>query len=155
MLEGPITRAGAFPYNINGYNVTLYKQWDNLKEVFSKKDYLPLIGSKDLGAHYAKELGFAYNFRFDDDKKRVYADIVTLEDMNKLSDNYTPKTEGWEVSIGFKDHRQGQAQIIDKLDHLAVSLKNKEMGRCRAGGDPCYINKKDQNLMEVVSYTRN
>ena len=155
VLEGPITRSGAFPYKLGGYNVTLYKQWDNLKDVFSQVDYLPLIGSKDLGAHYAKTLGFAYNFRFDDESEKVYADIVTMEDMDKLSDNYQPDTEGWEVSIGFKDHRMGNKQIIDKADHLAVSLRNKEMGRCRYGGDPCFINYKDQNLKEVVSYTRN
>lgn len=160
ILHGPITRAGLFPYKIGGYKVNLYKQWDNLKDIFSNLDYIPFIGSQDLGAHYAETLGFAYNFTFDEKHQRVYGDIITFEDMNKLTNNYNPSEqgkEGWEVSIGFKDHRDGQNQIIDRVDHLAGSLRNKEMGRCRAGGDPCYINYKnqDQNLTEVVSHARN
>ena len=158
IMEGPITRAGPFPYTNHGITRTYYKQWDNLKDVFSKLDYLPLIGSKGKNSHYANTIGFAYNFKPNEEKKQILADIVTLEDIDVLSDNYQPQTEGWEVSIGFEDYKVGNKQILRSADHLAMSLRNAEIGRCRAGGDPCYAKPKqinDQNLKEVVSIVRN
>ncbi len=153
ILTGPITRSGAFPYERGGYKITLYKQWDNIKDVFDGLEYIPLIGSKSVGSHNAEMIGFAYNFKPDDEKEQMFADIITLRDIAELSDNYTPENEGWEVSIGFKDHRVGDKQIIDYIDHLAMSLRNEETGRCRMGGDPCYAAPviHDQNLTEVVN----
>ncbi len=152
VLTGPITRSGAFPYERGGYKITLYKQWDNIKDVFDGLEYIPLIGSKSVGSHNAEMIGFAYNFKPDDEKEQMFADIITLRDIAELSDNYTPENEGWEVSIGFKDHRVGDKQIIDYIDHLAMSLRNEETGRCRMGGDPCYAAPiHDQNLTEVVN----
>lgn len=156
ILHGPITRAGPFPYERNGRMKIYYKEWDNLKNVFGKLDYIPLIGSKREGSHRAETIGFAYNFENDEKNRRILADIITLEDINILSDNYKPEKEGWEVSIGFKDLKTGTRQILYGVDHLAMSLRNTEMGRCRAGGDPCYGKLKepihDQNLkMEVIS----
>lgn len=153
VLYGPITRAGPFPYEKNGKTKIYYKQWDNIKDVFSKLDYIPLIGSKYQGAHYAETIGFAYNFIPNHTTKQMFADIITLKEMDELTDAYKPEGEGWEVSIGFKDLKFDNIQIIKAVDHLATALRNQEKGRCRELGAPCYMNYKethDQNLTEVA-----
>lgn len=158
VLQGPITRAGAFPYRIGNQNVILYKQWANLKDIFSSRSYLPLIGSKQKGAHDSQDvLGFAYNFQFNEQDQQVLADIITLDDIHLLTDNFIPE-KGWEVSIGFRDRRIGDKQIIDDVDHLAISLLNLEKGRCGVLGKRCYLELKapfpsyhDQNqITEVI-----
>lgn len=152
VLTGPITRAGPFPYQHNGKNKTYYKKWNNIKDVFSKIDYLPLIGSVEKGAHHASTIGFAYNFKPNEQTSQMFADIITLKDMDELTNSYKPEGYGWEVSIGFRDKKVGNIQHIIELDHLAASLRNKEQGRCGILGDPCFMNYKvnyDQNLKEV------
>ncbi len=151
VLHGPITRAGGFEYTKNGEKKVLYKQWDNIKERFAEKKYIPLKATTKTGSHKAKEVGFAYNWEPNDKTKQMYADVVLIEDIEVMTDLLDPK-EGYHVSIGFNDHIEGgNKQIIDSLDHLAMSLKNKEVGRCStAGGKGCTIKKKDTGMEMVI-----
>jgi len=153
VLEGVITRSGAFDYSTNGQKKILYKEWPNIKERFSEIDYLPLRGTTDVGSHHAQEIGFVYNFRPDDRKEQMRGTIVLLDDIQNITDLIKP-ANGYHVSIGFEDDVIGDRQIIKELDHLAISLSNKEKGRCSsAGGTDCTFKEPDhdQNLTEVVA----
>jgi len=139
VLHGPITRSGAFEYVQDGKKVVLYKDWKNIKDVFSKLDYIPFKGSVNEGSHHAEEIGFAYNFTPNDETEQMFADVITLEDIDNLTDLKDPES-GYHVSIGFEDDVVGDVQYITSVDHLAGSLKNKEIGRCStAGGTDCTV----------------
>lgn len=143
VLHGPITRAGPFEYEKNGRKVTLYKDWDNIKERHSEIKYMPLKATTKTGSHHAEEMGFAFNWKPNEKTQQMFADIVLIEDIENLTSLQDPK-EGYHVSIGFDDHiENGNIQIIDRIDHLAMSLKNREVGRCStAGGKSCTVKKK-------------
>jgi len=152
VFHGPITRAGPFVYNKNGVPVTLYKDWDNIKEQFGKVEYLPYkLAQKD--SHKSGEFGFAYNFTPNEETQQMFADIVTVKDIEDLQDIVDNKNK-YHVSIGFKDHiEDGNVQIIDELDHLAGS--GSEVGRCSTGGEAgkrdCVIEKKENNDDEMYT----
>lgn len=139
-MEGPITRAGPFEYG----DEILYKDWNNLKEVFSKIDHVPLIGSKGEDSHLDKGdriIGFAHNFKLNDKTKQVLADVETFKEIEQLSDLKNPSN--LPVSIGFKDEGEGNIQKITGIKHLAMSLNALETDRCSsAGGLSCTVSKK-------------
>lgn len=153
LFHGPITRSGPFDYVKNGEKVTLYKDWDNIKERFAEVSYLPYKLAQK-GSHKAEEYGFAYNFKPDEKTEMMMADIVTIKNIEDLDGVIKDKSE-YHTSIGFIDHiENGNMQIIDKLDHLAGS--GTEVGRCSTGGESgkrdCIIKKVDnKNAMEMVA----
>jgi len=142
-LHGPIVRAGPYEYIKNGQKVILYKDYDNLKDVYGNLDYIPLKGTKKLGSHHADIIGFFHKFQPNDKDQKIYADIVTFDDIDKLSDLRDPD-EGWQLSMGYEDEIIGNKQYVKRVDHGAISLNNLEVGRCStAGGDACYAKKKE------------
>lgn len=147
VLHGPITRDGGFDYIKDGKKVTLYKQWDNIKERYNERKYLPLRATIEKGSHHAEEVGFAYNWKPNEETKQMFADIVLIQDIETMTRLLNPK-EGYHVSMGFEDHiEDGNKQIIDSLDHIAMSLENKEVGRCSTdGGESCTVKKKVQGI---------
>ena len=160
MLHGNIARDGSYDYyDSKGNKITLIKKWDNLKEYYGKYDYLPLRGSADKGAHTAQELGFAYNFYPNPETHMIEADLVLVNNLPELTTLLDPK-EGYHVSPGYEDKIiDNNIQLITKLDHVAISLGNKDTARACTGtneqGYSCTtVFAKpihDQNLKEVVN----
>lgn len=147
VLYGPIMRDGPFDYvdKKSGKTFTVYKGWNNLKEVSKGKTYIPARATEEDGAHQAPILGFSYGFEPREESHQIYAKTVLLNDYADLP------SEGSQVSIGFPDEIQGNKQIVKDLDHIAISLRNKEQGRCkRKGYGDCYqkVIPHDQNLIE-------
>lgn len=159
ILHGPIVRDGAYDYIDNKGGVqTLYKDWDNLKDVYSRYEYLPLRVSVKNGAHHAKEKdGFGYNFEINENTHTIDCDLVLIDDIENLTPILDPK-EGYHVSPGYYDTIDNNVQIIKELDHIALSLGNEEMGRACTGeneqGISCTTVRKknihDQNLIKEV-----
>lgn len=154
VYHGSLTREGPFDYKKNGKTITVYKDYDNLSELFSKADYFPLKAISGIGSHYTTVKGFTTNFQLEDKPKEgnkyrhVYGDVVVLNDLFGSPEAIDLKD--YHVSFGFKDHFVGDQQIIDYFDHLAMS--DYELGRCiTGGGSACTVKKKvhDQNLNEV------
>jgi len=140
LMHGPITRAGPFDYE----GEILFKDWNNLKDVFSKIDHVPVIGSKGVDSHLDTDdriIGFAHNFKLNEDTKQVLADVETFKEIEELSDLENPSD--LPVSIGFKDEGEGKIQKITGIKHLAMSLNGLEQDRCSsAGGLSCTVSKK-------------
>jgi len=151
VMHGVLTRGGAFEYldpEDPTKKIILKKDYNNLKEVHEDLDYYVLKGTKDVGSHHADVIGFAYNFLPNDKAEVIEGDIVLLDDIQAIS-SISPDIAR-EVSIGFKDRIEGDVQIVEKIDHLAISLDNKEKGRCRtAGGKPCTVQIKKDFIDEI------
>lgn len=145
ILHGPITRAGAFEYEKNGHQVIYYKDWENIKEVFRKREYIPLKASTKRDSHHADILGYATNWKPNDKTEQMFADVVLFKDINEVTDLLNPEG-GYQVSIGFKDKIEKNIQWIEYIDHLAMSLRNKDTGRClTANGKSCFAKQKEMN----------
>lgn len=143
ILHGPITRDGAFEYEKNGVKVLYYKDWKNIKEVFKNRDYIPLKASIEQGSHHAKILGYATNWKPNEKTRQMFADVVLFNDIAELTDLHNPEG-GYQVSIGFKDRIEDNIQWLVYVDHLAMSLSNKDTGRClTANGKSCYAKMKN------------
>jgi len=157
VYHGSLTREGPFDYEKNGKKITVYKDYDNLSEKFSEADYFPLKAISGIGSHYTTVKGFTTNFELEDKPKEgnkyrhVYGDVIVLNDTFGSPEEVDLRD--FHVSIGFKDHFEGDQQIIEYIDHLAMS--DFELGRCITAdateGDACIVKKKvqDQNLNEV------
>lgn len=160
VFHGPIVRDGAYKYyDKNGRKITLYKDWDNLKDIYSRYDYLPIKGSIEEGAHYGQEFGFGFNFIPNEETHEIEADLVSIENIEKLTPLLNPKG-GYHVSPGYHDLIKGELQIILDLDHIAFSLANEDVSRACTGmnekGASCttvnIVKNYDQNLnTEVVN----
>ncbi len=145
ILHGPIVRSGDYKYyDKNGKEIILKKKWDNIKEIYGKYDYLVLKGTQDEGAHFANEIGFAYNFIPNEETETIDADIVMMNDIENHTSLINPK-EGYHVSPGYHDIIQGNIQHIIDLDHVAISLANKEKARACSG-----INEKGSSCTTVT-----
>jgi len=142
VLHGPITRAGAFEYTKNGKKIILFKDWKNILDVHNKQKYYPLKATTDYGAHHSIIKGYATNWEPHHDTEQMYADVVLFNDLENETDLLDPEG-GYQVSIGFKDNVIGNTQYIEYIDHLALSLKNLDIGRCStANGKPCTVKRK-------------
>jgi len=138
-MEGVLTRAGEFVYSDGSH----FKDWDNLKEVFATKDYLPIYGSRATDSHTKGKdrfLGFGYNWSFNEKDKLVNWNGLLFEEIEGLTDLDNPTKQEFDVSLGFIDATPDESiQTITKLDHIGMSLNNLERGRCRtANGTACY-----------------
>lgn len=152
LLHGPIVRDGPYDYIKNGQKITVYKDYDNLKEIYSRYDVLPVKVS-EIGAHYGEEIGFSYNFIPNEDTHEIYAYTILLKDFKDLKENY-------HVSPGYHDRIDGNIQFVLDVDHIALSLGDTEQSRACTGINafgksctlvsPILIN-HDQNRAEVVS----
>jgi len=143
ILTGRITRAGGFEYEKDGHSVVYYKDFDNLKEVFNKTKYIPLKATTKKGAHHAKILGYATNFKANESDMSIYADVVLFNDIENITNILNVP---YSVSIGFKDRiENNNVQILEYVDHLALSLSNIDRDRCSTwGGKACNVSiKKD------------
>lgn len=137
-MSGAITRAGRFEYK----DGTHFKDWNNIKDYFGSIDHLPVIGSKKKDSHLdidSRLIGFAYNFKPNEDTQQLFADVIFLEDIEDLSDLEDPNK--LPVSIGFEDISKTDITDINKVYHLAVSLNKTEIDRCSKSGLPCDISK--------------
>lgn len=142
IMHGPITRDGPFEYEKNGKSVIYYKDWDNIKDVFKNLDYIPLKASIKQGSHHAKILGYATNFKPNNKTRQMFSDVVLFNDINELTTLLDDGTK-YAVSIGFKDHIENSIQIIDYVDHIALSLLNVDTDRCSTlNGKSCYAKQK-------------
>lgn len=136
VLHGPITRSGTFPYIKNGKKVEYIKDWDNIKEVFSRYNYLPMKATVEKGAHHADILGYLANWTPHEDTEEMFADYVLFDNIKNLTKLQNPKG-GYHTSLGFHDIiKNGNKQIILGLDHGAVSLGNKDKARACYGENP-------------------
>lgn len=164
ILHGPLTRSGSFDYvdKKTGKTITLYKDWDNIKEIFPKYDYLPLKATVKKGAHHVKMNGFVMNWEPNHDIEEMHVDYVLFDDIWNLVEVVSGNAQ-YDTSLGFEDEIiDGNIQIIKSLDHAAMSFGT-EKGRCRTGqGNACYgkpvdyaesLKNYDQNLIqkEVVN----
>ena len=158
VLHGPVTRSGDFPYIKDGKQVTYVKEWDNIKETFSRYSYIPLKATAEKGAHHANVLGYLANWNPHEDTEEMYADFVLFDRIENLTDLINPEG-GYHVSLGYPDViKNGNRQIITGLDHAALSLKNKDKARACYGsnalGASCTtvrIKNHDQQKEEVVA----
>lgn len=156
IFHGPIARDGPYDYeDEKGNIITLYKDIDNLKDMYSRYNYLPMKTSEEVGAHYAEELGYGTNFSVNEETHEIEADLILVND-ERFKDILSRKLE-FHVSPGYNDIIKGNIQIITDLDHIALAL-GPEIGRACTGtnskGVSCTKVKKlfhDQNLTEVVS----
>lgn len=154
-LRGSIARDGGYDYLKNGQMITLYKDYNNLQDIYSRYDYAPVkVGIKD-GAHYATEDGFAYNFIPNNKKNTIDLDIILLKDLTDYIESSKLKKK-YHVSAGYHDKVIGNKQYMIDLDHIAISLGGKEKGRACTGvnekGESCTFVAPvdhDQNLTEV------
>lgn len=148
VLHGAITRAGKFIYNKDGKEVEVYKDWDNIQEVFNEQSYLPLKASVQKGAHRISSVqGYATNWKPNHETQQMYGDVILFKNLEDITNDLEPKS-GFPMSIGFKDHIEGDTQLIQYLDHLALSLgskENQDVDRCSIGGEPCRAKKKQNN----------
>lgn len=136
VLHGAITRSGDFPYIKNGKKITYVKEWDNIKETFSRYSYIPLKATTEEGAHHANILGYLANWKPHEDTEEMYADFVLFDKIENLTDLLNPE-EGYHVSLGYPDIiKNGNRQIITGLDHAALSLKNLDRARACYGINP-------------------
>jgi len=143
VLHGILTRANEFEYTKDGQKIILKKEWNNIKDVFGKTDYIPLKGSIEKNAHAAEVIGYAANWSPDDEKEVMYGDVVMFKNIAEVTDLLNPKRGGYNVSIGFKDEVENGIQKILYLDHLAISLSNADLDRCStANGIPCVVSVK-------------
>jgi len=160
ILHGSIVRDGSYDYwDDKGKKYTLYKDWDNLKEVYPKLDYAVVRGTDKKNAHIANEIeSFAYNFIPNETTHEIEFDLVLMNDLPTLTKLLNPK-EGYHVSPGYTDEVIGNTQYVRKVDHIAISLGNKDQARACTGqneqGKSCTTVKEvqihDQNLSEVVN----
>lgn len=155
ILHGTIARDGPYDYFKNGEIITLYKDFKNLKDLYSRYDYLPMKITEEVGAHYAEELGFGYNFKPNEETHEIEVDLVII-DPSKFKEIVE---KDYHVSPGYHDYIKGNIQFILDLDHIALSLhpEGKEMARACTGqndyGKSCTTVKKvyDQNLRGVLN----
>ncbi len=158
VLHGPVTRSGDFPYIKNGKLVTYVKEWDNIKETFSRYSYIPLKATVEEGAHHATILGYLANWNPHEDTEEMYADFVLFDRIENLTDLLNPEG-GYHVSLGYPDViKNGNRQIITGLDHAALSLKNKDKARACYGENPfgasctkVKVVNHDQQIEEVMA----
>lgn len=146
-MDGVITRSGEFDY---GYGDIMIKEWDNIKEVFSKTDHIPVYGSTKSDSHTESDdrlIGFAHNFTPKDETEQMYSDVEFFDNIKDLSDLYEPSE--LPVSIRFADANKTNrgTQVITKVKHLAVSLNKNERDRCSEnGGSACTISIKPDSV---------
>lgn len=158
LLHGAIARSGGYPYYHKGKKVVYRKDWDNLKDIYAKYDYLPLRAQKEKGSHHAAEVGLAYNFKPNEETEEIEADLLLLDNIEDLTDILEPKEGGYYVSPGYHDIIEGNTQIIIDLDHVALSLSNEDTARACLGknekGASCtmvnIIENYDQNQTDEV-----
>ena len=155
IFHGPIARDGPYDYmDENGNITTLYKDIDNLRDIYSRYNYLPMKASEIPGAHYAEEFGYATNFSVNEKTNEIEADLVLVND-DKFK-KILNKKDLYHVSPGYNDIVTGNIQMLTDVDHIAFAM-GKEIGRACTGtnskGSSCTKVKKvhDQNLKEVVS----
>jgi len=145
-MNGAITRSGEFDYD----GSIMVKDWENIKEVFSKTDHIPLYGSTKPDSHKESEprmIGYAHNFTPKEETEQMMADVEFFDDIKDLSDLYEPNN--LPVSIRFADDNKTNrgTQVITKVKHLAVSLNKNELDRCSSrGGSPCIISIKPDSV---------
>lgn len=156
IFHGPIARDGPYVYEDGkgGYK-TLHKNIDNLSDIYSRYNYLPIRVSEKAGAHHAEELGYGTNFMLNKETNEIEADLVLVND-NRFKEILSKK-EKYHVSPGYNDIVKNNVQFITDLDHIALALGD-EIGRACTGtnekGSSCTKVKKihDQNLItEVVN----
>ena len=154
IFHGPIARDGPYEYrDDNGNPITLHKDIDNLSDIYSRYQYLPIRASEKSGAHHAEELGYATNFSLNNETNEIEADLVLVNDSKFRK--ILKKKNKYHVSPGYSDIVRNGVQIITDLDHIAFAL-GKEISRACTGtnkkGSSCTtVNKiHNQNLMEVV-----
>lgn len=167
-MYGPIShgrKGGHFDYRDQSNPkklIRVYKDYNSLKEA-TKVDYFPIIGTQGKGSHKADVIGFSYGFEPNDETEEVYAHSIIFNNLEEISD--IPKDVPRQVSIGFDDEIIGDTQYIKKIDHLAMSLDNDEIGRCELGGKSCYMKVKEDmcpygintaltGLKEVITITK-
>ena len=135
VLHGSITRSGDFPYVKNGKEVIYKKEWDNIKEVFSRYSYIPMKATVEVGAHHADVLGYLANWVPHEDTEEMYADFVLFDKIENLTNLIKPEG-GYHVSLGYPDViKNGNRQIITGLDHAALSLSNRDTSRACYGSN--------------------
>ena len=147
-MEGVLTHDGEFVYTDGSH----FKDWNNLKDVFEKYDYIPIYGRKEIGSHKKANktfLGFGHDFAFNEDNHTVKWKGLLFEKITNLTDLENPLDQEYEVSIGFPDLTPNDMyQTLETIDHIAISLNNLELGRCRtAGGHACYAKIVKQDFM--------
>ncbi|KKK63611.1 hypothetical protein LCGC14_2992520, partial [marine sediment metagenome] len=71
----------------------------------------------------------------------LFNDLVDISDI--------PLAMKRQVSIGFDDEIVGDTQYIRKVDHLAMSLDNDEMGKCLEGGKDCFMEVKTDMIEDI------
>lgn len=156
VFHGPIARDGPYKYEDgNGNWKTLYKTIENLSDIYSRYDYLPIRASVEIGAHHAEELGYGTNFMLNEETNMIEADLVLVND-EQFKEIIKKKSE-YHVSPGYTDIVKNSVQIITGLDHIAFAF-GEEIGRACTGinkkGSSCTKVKQihhDQNqIMEVI-----
>jgi len=129
IFHGSIVRDGPYEYyDQNGNRVVYKKCWKNLKNIYSRYDYLPVKVSKDFGAHHAEIYGFATNFTPNEDTHEIECDLVLIDD-SEFRDVLDFNKE-YHVSAGYHDIIENGYQIITDLDHIALSLGNERARAC-------------------------
>lgn len=151
-FEGVLTRSGRFLYrDSRGRKIVKYKDWNNLKDYFSKQKILIGYGSKMPDSHMERDdrfIGYAHRFKFIEpnieapdgtiDKKegRVWFRGHTIRPMSELSD--VPDLRNIPVSLSFDDIGSGNKQIISRAHSFAVSFNKNERDRCSTlSGSSC------------------
>lgn len=150
-FEGYFTHSGAFPYKEDGKDLVKFKDWNNLKQVFSNTDYIHTIGSKREDSHLDLDQrvnGFATGFKFIepntpgiygpediDSEGRIWGEGAFFDNISNLSDLKNPQELNF--SIGFKEKMVGDIQLLTEVIHGAISMNNTETDRCRLMGPPC------------------
>lgn len=132
IFHGALARDGPYKYldEKTGEMITLYKEINNLKDIYSRYDYLPVKATEKIGAHYAEELGYGTNFSYNENTNEIEFDLVLVNDDN-FKEIIKNKNE-YHVSPGYNDIVKNNIQYITDVDHIALSL-GKETGRACTG----------------------
>jgi hypothetical protein len=159
-FNGAFTRSGPFAYqDDNGKWIILNKDPENLKEVFNDLDYVRVIGSYGTDSHLDVDeriIGVVTDWIYvepgeedpegevDPDNLRVYATDGSMF--------YDVAPGNYQTSLGFKENVVGDVQLIEKVVHIATSLKNKEIGRCKFGnlGSECAFNVTNNEVKDMT-----
>jgi len=132
VFHGSIARDGPYKYyDKNGKESILYKDWDNLKDLYSRYDYLPIKGTVKEGAHYGKEFGFGFNFEPNEDTHEIEADLVSHSGESSQGEfifslNLTDIFSSWVETRAVMG--RGQAGVCKALEKASEKLPFKVLG---------------------------
>jgi len=138
-MEGVLTRSGSYEYELG----TEYKDWNNLKQIFSEYDFIPVYDGHEKNIF----VGMGHTWKYDDEKQYIKFEIDLFADkLTEVSD--LKEAIELPVSLSFSTINEyindKNIQNIWRIDHIALALNKEFEARC---GEVCNVSKK-QDLIK-------